>query len=146
MSSTGLVWFDARLVVDYIPRASVGELFHQYHRFGRWKVAYWSVTQDRPQPRQLALIGAPIVAGVGVGAAMAVLGSKALGALGLLGAAASLAIDHVGNEDTSAALSERAVAVSANAAVAGGWFSGVVRGLLRNDAMVSEDRRSAPRR
>ena len=66
MAEFGIVWFEAGLPVGYLPRASVAELFHQYHRFGRWKVRYWRTTGDRPQRRQLILLLGPPAMGVGV--------------------------------------------------------------------------------
>ena len=59
MAQYGIVWFEAGLAVGYFPRASVGDLFRQYRRFGRWKARYWRITGDRPQPRQAVLLVAP---------------------------------------------------------------------------------------
>ena len=66
LHTDGLVWFDASIPVEYVPRTSLSRLYRQYERFGRWKVRYWRRTADRPRPRQLALLVA--VPAVGAGA------------------------------------------------------------------------------
>lgn len=144
MEQFGEVWFDARLPVAYLPRRSVRELFHQYHRFGRWKVAYWRRTGDRPQPRQLGLLVIPAVGAVAIGAATVVFGAKTLLVVAGASAAGLLAIDHVGGDSGEGAdgtLPVRVVAATANAAVGLGWVSGVARALLGDDPLTIDRRR-----
>jgi succinoglycan biosynthesis protein ExoA len=62
LGERGIVWFEAGLPVEYLPRPTVGDLYRQYRRFGRWKVRYWRHTGDVPRGRQVALL-----AGVGGG-------------------------------------------------------------------------------
>ncbi len=56
LAAVGVVWFVGGLDVGYVPRASHGQLFRQYRRFGAWKVRYWRLTGDRPRPRQVAAL------------------------------------------------------------------------------------------
>jgi succinoglycan biosynthesis protein ExoA len=128
MARYGVVWFDDALEVGYVPRASLAQLFHQYRRFGRWKAKYWRVTGDRPQPRQLAMVTAP----VGV-AAIGIVGVRrcprtALG-LAVIGVAT---LESTGSSSPSSpSLRARGVAVLALGSVAAGWWSGVVEGVVR---------------
>ena len=63
LGRAGVVWFDSRLEVGYVPRQTITALWRQYHRFGRWKVRYWRRTGDRPQRRQLVpMIVTPVAA------------------------------------------------------------------------------------
>lgn len=64
LGRSGTVWFDSSLVTDYLPRRSLGALWQQYLRFGRWKVRYWRMSGDRPQPRQLVILGGALSAAV----------------------------------------------------------------------------------
>lgn len=120
MSELGEVWFEAGLPVSYIPRKSVRELFWQYHRFGRWKAHYWNVRGESPQRRQLGLLAAaPLVALAGAGIVWAVRRSLFRAAMGAVLAAA------VGPR--------RGLGWLINGVIGAGWWSGVVRGLWRDD-------------
>lgn len=131
LSALGAIWVQADLEVAYVPRATIAELFRQYHRFGRWKVAYWRSTGDRPQVRQLVLIATPAIGIVAGSSALAIWGLRAAVWGSSTTALVSLAVDHVGSGGESASSIERTVAAAANATVGAGWFSGVVRETLR---------------
>jgi glycosyltransferase involved in cell wall biosynthesis len=122
-----VVWFEAGLDVGYVPRSSLGELFGQYHRFGRWKVRYWRRTGDRPRPRQLALLVLPPLAGVAVAVAL----SRPAARPAVLAGAALIAgvVEVKGSRGPSSGPLARVVAVAAMAAVATGWNAGAWREL-----------------
>jgi succinoglycan biosynthesis protein ExoA len=124
----GLVWFDAGLDVEYLPRRSLSELFQQYRRFGRWKVTYWTLSRQRPQPRQMLLLSAPVVA-VGLGLVGLRARTRTTVAVALGGAAA---IELLGSTNPrSPDPTAHAVAVAALGAIGVGWWSGVVQEMLQ---------------
>jgi succinoglycan biosynthesis protein ExoA len=133
MSATGIVWFDSDLLVEYLPRQELIDLFRQYRRFGQWKVRYWRLTGDRPQPRQLALLTLPVV-GLFGGAWVAlhrprtlIDGIPALIGLGLL-------VEASGTTAPRGGLASRLVSCAAMASTSGGWLFGVVsEGVRRSD-------------
>ena len=129
LGADGLVWFDASLPVEYIPRTSVAGLYQQYVRFGRWKVRYWRRAGDRPRPRQVALL---VVVPVGAVAAAGALTRVRRPGL-LVGAliAGAAVLEARGTRGPSGGPRARAVSVGAIAAVAGGWLSGAWRELVR---------------
>ena len=129
MGRRGVVWFEAGLDVEYLPRRSVGELFAQYRRFGRWKVVYWTITDDPPRPRQLLLLAALPAA------ALAVLGWLRLtprhkATTAVAAAAAALAIEDRGTRPGGHPIRARVVGVAASGAVALGWSAGAWGALL----------------
>ena len=116
LGRSGVVWFEAGLDVEYLPRDRVGDLFAQYQRFGRAKVRYWRLTADRPRPRQAALIAAPPAA-LGVGLWVALRNpAMALSVAGLVGAAV------VARGANRAGLPSELLAVLATG---GGWTIGM---------------------
>jgi succinoglycan biosynthesis protein ExoA len=127
MGRAGLVWYDDRLQVGYIPRPSVGELRAQYHRFGRWKVRYWRRTGDPIQRRQwVLLLGVPLVAlAGGVGAASVPHGRRRWMVLSALGALAW--VDELGSVDSPRSPASRVVAGAVVPQVGLAWWTGVVR-------------------
>jgi glycosyltransferase involved in cell wall biosynthesis len=125
MAEHGIVWFDDSLEVGYLPRASVRELWEQYHRFGRWKVRYWRETGDRPQVRQAALIGSPLLVGLGIVATCRTDPKRWAAAVGVA-ALASVCVEHVGAEGDAPSAS-RGTSTLALSAVASGWLTGVLR-------------------
>jgi glycosyltransferase involved in cell wall biosynthesis len=129
LGSEGLIWFDASIPVEYVPRSSLRSLHQQYVRFGRWKARYWRRTGDRPRPRQVALlVGAPIA---GAGAIGLVVASRHRAvALGIL-AAGGIILEARGTRGPRASVGARCCALTAMAAVATGWLSGAWRELLR---------------
>lgn len=56
----GAIWFESDMDVEYVPRSSVGALFRQFHRFGRWKVRYWRLSGDLPRARQILMLFLPL--------------------------------------------------------------------------------------
>jgi len=134
MAALGTVWFEAGLRSGYVPRATFGELWSQYERFGRWKVRYWRITGDRPARRQLlALVGPPIA-----GLALA-LGVRADARAALAPVALLAAVDARGASADEGGPLSRGAAITAICLVAGGWSVGVWRELLsgrRRDAVV----------
>lgn len=129
MSAEGIVWFESGLEVEYQPRAGIAELWQQYHRFGRWKAFYWAQTGTRPQRRQLVLVAAPVL-----GAACAALIGHRVGWrwLATTGVVTTAAVEHVGSARPGGGPVARCFSIAAMAAVAGGWWSGVIRGLAKS--------------
>lgn len=60
MASSGKVWFDGSLEIEYQPRERLRDLLDQYRRFGRWKAAAWWEGGDI-SARHGALIGTAVV-------------------------------------------------------------------------------------
>lgn len=131
LSQAGLVWFDARLDVGYVPRRTVLDLWRQYQRFGRWKVRYWRQTEDRPQRRQLVpLVGVPVVAAVAVGQLVEVRGRpERFAALLLVGAAAAGAVDALG-ERNPASVRARIISAACITMIVTSWTTGVLNELV----------------
>lgn len=128
MARTGVVWFDEGISSGYAPRASLGALWHQYHRFGRWKVRYWRTTGDPPVFRQRVILGLPLVPLL-VALFLAVRRPSAL--LPFAGAcAAGLVAVDVAGADRCPKVAVRAWALIAIVATSGGWWTGVVREAL----------------
>ncbi len=126
MAKIGDIWFESALPVAYVPRRTVSELFWQYHRFGRWKAHYWSRVGERPQPRQLLLLAVPPLALMGAGAIVPqvlrrFLPQAVLGLAGLGG----VALRRVGPV--------AAWGWTINLLIGTGWWSGVLRGFLKDD-------------
>ncbi|NNE97133.1 MAG: glycosyltransferase [Acidimicrobiales bacterium] len=122
----GTIWFEEGLPVRYLPRGTVRELFWQYHRFGRWKSHYWRAPGQRPQRRQLVLLLAPpIIATFAIACARLLvrwnlLGRIVVGALAVGAGAARLR-------------PTRLMSWVVNGVVGAGWWTGVVRGVVRDD-------------
>jgi succinoglycan biosynthesis protein ExoA len=122
MAGLGLVWFDADLAVEYLPRRSLGALLAQYRRFGQWKVTYWALTRERPRPRQVALLLGPVPAVLLLGLGMFRRPARTI----LAAFATAVIVDEIGSSDAPAAgLRARVISITAMAAVGGGWWSGV---------------------
>lgn len=127
MSERGTVWFDATLQSGYIPRASFGDLWKQYVRFGRAKVIYWRTTGDRPQPRQRALLALPVV-GVLVLALAGVRG-RAL-PLAAVGAAGLLGLEGLGTDERRSSPFAHVGGLIGMLCVGAGWTVGAWREAL----------------
>ncbi|MGH9270265.1 MAG: glycosyltransferase, partial [Ilumatobacteraceae bacterium] len=123
MSALGLVWFDSSLAVGYRPRASLRELALQYHRFGRSKVRYWQTTGDRPQSRQVALLGSPVVA-MAAGAMLCAMPRRSRRVAAAAAAAAAVAFEVRGSLGPPAPLKAHGIGLLASAIVGGGWTLG----------------------
>jgi succinoglycan biosynthesis protein ExoA len=132
MSTRGTVWFDSSLRVGYVPRESLIQLFHQYHRFGRWKVRYWSMTGTRPEGRQLVpLLGSPLATGIGVVGAVRMKSRSRLLAL-LVSAVLAFAVEELGSPHDGLKAKARVVSLGAAGMVVIGWLTGVLREELRS--------------
>lgn len=130
MGRAGLVWFDSRLRVGYVPRRTLGALWTQYHRFGRWKVRYWRHTSDRPQRRQLVLLaGTPLSAAASLAASRWATAWRRLGAVVGLGGVL-VAIEDRGCVGPQGGLISRGVATVSMVTVGVAWASGAWRELL----------------
>lgn len=132
MGRSGLIWFDDRLEVGYIPRSSLRALWRQYVRFGRWKVRYWRRTGDAPQRRQAVLLacgGGSVALACGTVGALLFAAKRETRAVAAgflaVGCATPFMVDHLGSGGEAAALATRARAATAVVLVASGWLSGV---------------------
>lgn len=128
MGQQGVVWFDDRLEVGYVPRQSLAALWQQYHRFGRWKVRYWRRTGDRPQPRQLVpLAGTPLVLLLSLAGRRSRRAPTPSGwSLMVLGLSALVAVDAVGApREPQPTMPGRMVASVSTAVLVLAWVAGV---------------------
>lgn len=127
LAERGTVWFDERMRTGYVPRASIGLLWQQYRRFGEWKVRYWQVTGDRPQPRQQVLLAAvPLAAAAGAVA----LRYRPVASL-VVGAAGALTVEVAGGDEPEGDALAHVAGVVAVATIGLGWWTGVVGALAR---------------
>jgi succinoglycan biosynthesis protein ExoA len=120
----GTIYVRGDLEVGYVPRATLGALFAQYRRFGRWKARYWRSTGDRPRPRQVALLAVP-PAGVAAG-----LAARRRPLVVVAGAAAALAFESAGTSGPPGGVRARLASLCATAVIAGAWELGVVEGAV----------------
>lgn len=125
MARYGVVWFDSTLVVDYVPRDSLGALLRQYVGFGRSKARYWRTTGDRPQPRQLALLGAPVVSAGVMGIWLAAASPQLCAAALLAVAGLAGAVEVFGADWPHGSLRGHLASATATTCVAAGWLTGV---------------------
>lgn len=125
LAARGTVWFEADLDVAYVPRARLGALWSQYRRFGRGKVRYWELTGDRPNPRQVVLLVAPVAAAAVLAGALVRASWRQRLALVVAGLGAGVVVEGAGTAGPPAPPATRAVAVVASGVVAVGWLSGV---------------------
>lgn len=137
MASRGIVWFDSRLSVSYLPRVTVREVWQQYRRFGVWKVRYWRASGDPPQRRQLVLLVAPPLGAASLAAwtlrrPARRLPLAAAAALGTL-----VTVDAAGSSGPPGDPTARVVAGLTTAAIGLGWWSGVVQTMVRGGAEAS---------
>lgn len=134
MSASGAVWFESSLTTGYLPRPDLLALWSQYVRFGRAKIRYWRLTEDRPQRRQVALVVAPPLAVIGAASAL-IVSEQPFPATVLLVSVSVLAlaaVDAVGSSGPNATrLADRVHSVLAATAVGSGWWFGVAREFLK---------------
>ena len=129
LAAFGTVWFDTRLAVDYVPRASLRALVAQYLAFGRGKARYWRVSGDRPQPRQVMLLAAPVLALASATFLWLALGVTPA-ALLLMAFALGGAVEVAGSDGPRGGLLAHAAALAALVCIAGAWLTGVAMGIL----------------
>lgn len=131
LGRSGHVWFDASLRVGYIPRTDLLALWRQYHRFGRWKVRYWRISQDPPRPRQAVMMALPVFALLAGAMTTARSGDRSRHglAVGALVVGGLVVADHVGSQEP-ASPRQRVVSAAALCTVSCGWLSGVLREAL----------------
>lgn len=120
----GTVYVRGDLEVGYVPRATLGELFAQYRRFGRWKARYWRATGDRPRLRQLVLLAIP-PAGAAAGVR-----ARRRPLVVLAGVAAALAFESAGTSGPPAGVRARLASLAATSIIAGAWELGVLEGAV----------------
>lgn len=135
LARRGVVLYDHRLRVGYVPRRTLRGLATQYHRFGRWKVRYWRIAREPPRPRQVLLLAVP-VAGVCVfaGVAPRLAGRPHLAAAAISGLALlALGVEASGCVGPDGPIASRVRSVMAMALVSGSWLSGVATELLLSD-------------
>ena len=129
----GTVWFDADLAVDYVPRSSLPGLARQYWAFGTGKARYWRLTGDRPRPRQLLLLVAPLFAAGLLVAVVVGLGPSAGAWVVLGGVLAGVAVEVLGADGPRGGPGVHAAALAALACISGSWLAGVAFRTLRPD-------------
>jgi succinoglycan biosynthesis protein ExoA len=125
MAAFGIVWFDADLTVDYLPRVSLAGLIRQYWSFGTGKARYWRVSGDRPQRRQVLLLAAPVVAVALFAGTVVLLGAGAgamLFGVALFGLAG---VEVIGADGPRAGPRGHLVAMASLVCVGGAWLAGV---------------------
>lgn len=127
----GSVWFDADLTVDYVPRSSLAGLSRQYWAFGTGKARYWRLSGDRPQPRQVAVLAAPLVGIATVAGVWLGLGTVPAWLIVATGAALAGGIEVLGADGPQGGVRAHLAGVVALACVAGSWLAGVATGSLR---------------
>ncbi len=140
VSRRGEVWFEASLRSGYVPRASLGELWRQYTRFGSAKVDYWRTTGERPQRRQWLLLAGPLT---GVVAAAAVVAAspaplRRVGEILAGGLVGLLAVEFRGAAEPRGGVPAHLRAAEAMVVVGTGWWGGVARAVA-----VTEPRAAA---
>lgn len=132
MARGGVIWFDDRLEVGYVPRQSISAVWRQYHRFGRWKARYWRSTGDSPLLRQKVLLAAPVCLVLLLGLPLlgrqrrvrrvAAVATAALAALGV--------VEEAGAPADAPSACVRLTAIAGTATVGAAWWLGAVRELL----------------
>jgi succinoglycan biosynthesis protein ExoA len=126
----GVVWFEAGLPVEYVPRPTVGDLYRQYRRFGRWKVRYWRHTGDAPQGRQVALLAGVPAAALIAALALVFAPTPARVALLSVALATGAAIELAGSRRPRGGPAVHGWSVVTLGAVGAGWLGGVWTELL----------------
>ncbi|HEX8769330.1 MAG TPA: glycosyltransferase [Acidimicrobiales bacterium] len=125
MAAFGVIWFEASLTVDYVPRAALGALIRQYWSFGTGKARYWRVSGDRPQGRQMLLLAAPLLGLTLFASTVVLLGAEAgavLVGIGLLGLAG---IEMIGADGPHGGFRAHVAAMASLVCVGGAWLAGV---------------------
>jgi len=131
LARLGTVWFDADLTVAYLPRSSMRALIRQYWAFGVGKALYWRLSGDRPRPRQVLLLVAPLVGIASLAAALALSGPAGLGWLVLTGTVVAVGVEAAGADGPQGGPKAHLAALLALGSVGGAWLGGIAVGSLR---------------
>jgi len=145
MRRFGTVWFDSELTVDYVARSSLAGLARQYWAFGTGKARYWRVSGDGPRPRQLVLLGAPVLL---LAVLAGVIATRGLGAAGVIVAGALVlgaTVEGLGADGPAGGVMAHMAAGVALGCVATAWLSGVAAGALHRDRQHIEAMRPSER-
>ncbi len=120
------VWFDGSLQSGYVPRPDMGALGRQYLRFGRVKGTWWA-RGDRPRPRQLLLLAAPLF---GAGIVMAL--RRRLGWTGaaLVTGASLIVVEAAGTREPRGGVGAHLAGTAAIVTSAGAWWLGTIIGFV----------------
>ena len=123
----GGIWFDPTVAVEYVPRATLGGLFRQYHGYARGKLRVWR--KHRGGLRWRHAVPAALVAfAVGGGASSVLVPPLALpwlAGLAAYGAFVAVATLHIAKPDAPAAFVAGAIG-TIHAAYGLGFWLGVV--------------------
>ena len=134
LSARGDVWYEASLLVDYVPRTSFRDLAVQYHRFGRWKVRYWRTTRDRPRLRQLALLsGGVLILILGPFVMVRMLRQRS-GWLLLCATGLGMVAAERHGDDEADPLIASVASIGASGVVGISWLAGIARELVARSA------------
>lgn len=120
-----LVWFEAALRSQYLPRPTLGSLATQYFRFGRVKGTWWA-RGHRPSRRQQLLLSAPVLVTL---ASVPMVRRRGVGLTVGCWVALLLVADEVGG-DGPADVRVRAVASVGIVTYCSAWLAGVAAGFL----------------
>lgn len=132
------VWLDPELVSSYLPRPDLQSVARQHFFFGRVKGLWWARGM-RPEPRQVAMLVAPPLAGLGLLGLVRRFGGKAL----LVVPVALLAADAVGSDEPADPAVRTGSAVTI-ALYTASWWVGSVVGAIGELAGVEHRHRTAP--
>ena len=130
LGEQGIVWFEAGLPVGYVPRPTVGDLYRQYRRFGRWKVRYWRHTGDVPRGRQVALLAGVPALGLATALALVLVPPPARLAVLAAALATGATIELAGSRRPRGGLAVHGWSAVALGAVGAGWLGGAWTELL----------------
>jgi hypothetical protein len=132
------VWLDPELVSSYLPRPDLQSVARQHFFFGRVKGLWWARGM-RPEPRQVAMLVAPPLAGLGLLGLVRRFGGKAL----LVVPVALLAADAVGSDEPADPAVRTGSAVTI-ALYTASWWVGSIVGAIGELAGVEHRHRTAP--
>jgi glycosyltransferase involved in cell wall biosynthesis len=135
MARTGRVWFDRELRVEFIPRATIRDLFERHRRFGRYKVRYWRLSGEAPRLRQwVLLLGPPIAVVAGTVWALRRNSMRRIVALGVLGAGTTLIVEAAGCDEPEGEPVAHVVAAVTLVTAGTAWLLGIVEELIRSSS------------
>jgi glycosyltransferase involved in cell wall biosynthesis len=118
------VWFDDSLQSGYIPRPNLGALGRQYFRFGRVKGTWWA-RGDRPRPRQLLLLAAPLF---GAGVVLALRRRFGWRGAAVVIGASLIVVEAAGTREPRGGVGAHLASTAAIVTSAGAWWFGTIVG------------------